>query len=74
MPFIPFVDAKAKPHELRVAAEHVETAKMVMKNQLLEILLDYLLGKPNNEQTAYEADQITMQYWKDLVTRGGIEW
>jgi DNA mismatch repair ATPase MutL len=90
MPFIPFVTPDGlpvktlceknqvrlnfDPTKLQVRPEEVATAQMVIKNQLTEILLDYLHGKPKNEQTAYEAEEITMQFWKDLVKRGGVEW
>lgn len=90
MPFIPFVkadgspvdsiwgkdilDLSVNPSRLHVAPEHVKTAQMVIRNQLMEALLDHLLGKPNNDQSQYEAEQVALEYWAVLVHQGGIRW
>lgn len=83
MPFIPFLNEDGSPvdvrhtmtpHQLKVAPELVEQAQMVMRNQLMELLLDHLLGKTMNDQTQYEAEQITLEYWQSLIKQGGVKW
>jgi hypothetical protein len=90
MPFIPFVkadgspidavraedalDRSVNPDRLLVAPEHLKTAQLVIRNQLMEALLDHLLGKPNNDQAQYEAEHVMLEYWAVLIHQGGIRW
>lgn len=85
MPFIPFVkevtnDSLAahllskEQYQFQVHPDLVDSARMVMANQLRELLMDAVLGKPKSADTKILVHSIIAMYLQTLIEDGGIQY